>query len=331
MLLILTAFLSSCETLKELTDTNSSDRVILVTTREITSYTVERVADYPFDSRDGSAGVFYQGAEIITGGWNPAWASITTNDVYINNVKHIGPFKKRHSHASLVYNGELHMFLGDGIPWYQNDHWVYDGLNWVELSPPPFKDRMLSIYASTTKGMFVYFGQQVQSSLPAGSTAYYNESYRYSGNGWEPLGVAGVSPRGIIIGNSSYKDLIVIAGGGLYPTNVNNREFYNDVFLSLDGVNFTLQPSPPWVPRQYHNVCEYKGYFFVAFGGTFGGVPLADMWYTSDFVTWYELDLPAEVIPRHAAMLYTDGDYLYFGTGSASVPMKDKWRIKING
>jgi hypothetical protein len=119
-----------------------------------------------------------------------------------------------------------------------------------------------------------------------------------------------------------------ILGGGTYGTTSDpTRQFYNDVWSSADGVNWTHHlAEAPWRGRQYHDVAEFDGKMWVMEGYT-GGGNAKDVWYSSDGISWTELpNTPWGA--RHAASVYVYDDALWMVAGNNVVP-PDVWKLIV--
>ena len=114
-------------------------------------------------------------------------------------------------------------------------------------------------------------------------------------------------------------------GGGTYDTPATpTRKFFNEVWSSADGADWTLHAaSTPWEARQYHDVAAFDGRMWVMEGYE-GRGNRNDVWYSSDGVNWYEVpDTPWA--PRHAASAFVYDDALWMVAGNNMFP--DVWRL----
>ena len=127
-------------------------------------------------------------------------------------------------------------------------------------------------------------------------------------------------------GQVVFKDRLWIIGGGTYDTPTTpERRFYNDVWSTADGVNWTCHTQQAaFPPRQYHEVAAWDGKLWVMEGYQKAGGNRQDVWYSADGVEWTELpDTPW--LPRHAASLFVFEDALWMVAGNNMFP--DVWRL----
>jgi hypothetical protein len=127
-------------------------------------------------------------------------------------------------------------------------------------------------------------------------------------------------PRAMIGGKAVFQDKIWLMGGGTYNE---PREYYNDVWVSEDGINWTeLIAGAPWHPRQYHNVAVFDNKIWIMAGWD-GFNNRKDVWYSSDGINWKELK-GTSWPGRHAASVFVYKDALFMVAGNL---WNDSWRL----
>jgi len=132
--------------------------------------------------------------------------------------------------------------------------------------------------------------------------------------------------RGMIGGSVVFQDRMWLLGGGTYDTPTTpEREFYNDVWSSADGVEWERHvEAAPWAPRQYHDVAVFDGKMWVMEGYNRTSGNRNDVWYSADGVNWHELpDTPWA--PRHAASAFVYDNALWMVAGNNMFP--DAWKL----
>ena len=74
--------------------------------------------------------------------------------------------------------------------------------------------------------------------------------------------------RGMIGGCAVHDGAAWLLGGGTYDTlDHPDRNFYNDVWRSPDGIHWEcVAEQTPWAPRQYHEVAVFDGHLWVMEG-----------------------------------------------------------------
>ena len=130
-----------------------------------------------------------------------------------------------------------------------------------------------------------------------------------------------------------------------FPTRVSVSEFFNDVWSSIDGVNWTeLTSEAPWHGRAGLSAIVYNDQIFVM-GGSFNDdssiidgqaerVLFNDVWSSPDGINWTELTEEAPWAKRAGAALVVKNGYLWllggeFGFFDFPPPyFNDVWRTK---
>ncbi|HZW08130.1 MAG TPA: hypothetical protein VFF65_13490, partial [Phycisphaerales bacterium] len=90
--------------------------------------------------------------------------------------------------------------------------------------------------------------------------------------------------------------------GGLWAKSDHERELYNDVWSSADGVNWTqVQTSNVWPARAWHRALVFQKKMWVIGGGISVGAPPYwgnDVWSSSDGASWTRVTAGAQWGPR---------------------------------
>ncbi len=138
------------------------------------------------------------------------------------------------------------------------------------------------------------------------------------------------TPRGMIGGAAVFRDRIWVLGGGTYDTPTPpKRLFYNDVWSSADGVEWTRHTAQAqWPARQYHDVAVWDGKLWVMEGYAEPAGNRNDVWWSADGVTWVEVPRTPWK-PRHAASLFPHNGALWMVAGNNME--SDVWRLERAG
>jgi hypothetical protein len=298
-----------------------------------TQHDIAALVQLQFRPRDGAGALVFQNKMWLLGGWNPANA-VPTNDqvwsssdgsnwVFIGNA----PWENRHMSGWLVYNDRMWVIGGDNNNGhYQNDVWsTVDGINWVEETDSvPWANRATQYTVAFKSLMWLMGGQQLGSATVPG--AVYNDVYSsLDGISWKLVSPhAGWSPRGQIIGNVVFSGKMWVIGGGTYDL----RTYLNDVWNSADGVHWTqITAAAPWTGRQFHNVAVFDNKIWVIAGGTPGEEGgSTDVWYSTDGAVWTNL-AGTPWTERHAASVWVFQNALWFGNGSSAAVYNDIWKM----
>jgi hypothetical protein len=184
-----------------------------------------------------------------------------------------------------------------------NDVWAStDGIAWEErTADAPWAGRAGLSVVALGDDLFVLGGSRNDDASLIGPSGpereYFNDVWRSADGAewellaeaapWEPrAGAALVAHRGAmwLFGGE--------AGFTCEPVATCTPPYFNDVWRSTDGSEWTLvSPSSAWSPRPGHQ-CEVLGDEFVCFGGFGLQANPTDAWYSADGVTWSELPEP---------------------------------------
>lgn len=295
-----------------------------------------------FAGRDGAGAVVFKDRMWLLGGWNPKdrvnFPHICNSEVWssadgLNWRQEIlqAPWEGRHTAGYAVHDGKMWIVGGDANQrHYQNDVWsTEDGVNWTLVNNrAPWGNRVLHYTLVHDGKIWVMGGQTILQFAPSvPEEVFYNDVWSSEdGVSWTRVTPhAAWAPRGMIGGSAVFNGRMWILGGGTYDTPATPaRKFYNDVWSSADGVNWTRHVEfAPWPARQYHEVAVFDGRMWVMEGYD-GHGNRNDVWYSPDGVNWRELpDTPWA--PRHAASVFTYGDALWMVAGNNMFP--DVWKL----
>ncbi|MEX0729137.1 MAG: hypothetical protein WD065_22880 [Planctomycetaceae bacterium] len=313
---------------------------------------VEVTGKAAFAPRDGAGALTFQDRMWFLGGWNPGdkthFPRICNNEVWSSadgkewvlekpntfidkNFDPKSDWEGRHTAGYVVYKDAMWIVGGDVNQYhYQNDVWKSDnGKKWTLVNPDnpvPWGPRALH-YTFVHDGKIWVLGGQTMPAFGKSDEAFYQDLWTTTdGKNWkqikpeEPVW----APRGMIGGNTIFKDRIWVLGGGTYDTPTTpTRNYYNDVWSSADGVHWKRHAEKtPWLPRQYHDVAVWDDKMWVCEG--YSKKNLNDVWYSPDGVNWKEVpNTPWK--PRHAASIYVFQDALWMVAGNNME--SDVWKL----
>jgi hypothetical protein len=292
----------------------------------------------------------------LIGGWHPRhpyFPSICANDIWSsangadwilekpNTFGHAGfepalDWEGRHTAGYAVHDGRMWIVGGDANQGhYQNDVWSSDnGRTWeCVTSSVPWAPRALHYTIAHDGYVWVIGGQTIPQFGPERQFGpdreiFYNDIWQTKkGDAWECVASQLPLPqRGMIGGSAVFAGRMWILGGGTYDTpETQDRKFYNDVWSSADGVDWTCQTvSAPWHPRQYHEVAVWDDHLWILEGYHHASGNRNDVWYSPDGVIWHELaHTPWK--PRHAASVFVHNDALWMVAGNNME--SDVWKL----
>ncbi len=295
--------------------------------------------DAAFAPRDGAGALSFRGRMWLLGGWNPGdkvhFPRVCNSEVWssIDGVEwrlelRQAPWEGRHTAGYAVHRDRMWIVGGDPIQHhYQNDVWSSaDGIRWdLVCERVPWADRVLH-YTVVHEGMIWVIGGQSMPGYVPGPEVFYSDVWcSEDGAHWDRvLEHAPWPPRGMIGGSAAKDGRMWLLGGGTYDTPATpQRLFYNDVWSSADGVEWTRHTdSAAWHPRQYHEVAAWDGRLWVLEG--WNGSNRNDVFYSDDGVHWQQLP-GTPWAPRHAASVYVHDDALWVVAGNNMT--SDVWRL----
>ncbi len=306
-----------------------------------------------FAPRDGGGALVYDGKMWLIGGWNPGdrvyfpricnnevwsskdgadWELVKPNTFKDASFDAMRDWEGRHTAGCVVYKDKMWIVGGDvNQGHYQYDVWnSSDGRAWNLVnrdSKVPWGPRALH-HTLVFNGKIWVIGGQTLPQFSAAEEIFYPDLWNTSdGVHWtkvtprEPLWPC----RAMVGGCLVFKDRIWVLGGGTYDTPQHpQRLFYNDIWSSSDGVNWTRHvEAAPWQPREYHDVAVWDNKMWVMEG--YYQQNRNDVWYSSDGVNWYELpDTPWK--PRHAASVFVYDNALWMVAGNNME--SDVWKLQ---
>ena len=306
----------------------------------------------PFAPRDGAGALVFHGKMWLLGGWSPRatiyFPLICNNEVWnstdgatwtLVNPNTFGEpsynlernWEGRHCAGYVVYQDKMWIVGGDvNQKHYQNDVWnSSDGKHWQCVTRQvPWAPRALHHTLVLKDKIWVMGGQTFPQHAPSEERIYDDIWNTSDGVKWTrvvPQGPHWIE-RGMIGGNVVFQGRMWILGGGTYQTaKFRERNFYNDVWSSADGVHWKQHVEhAPWEPRQYHDVAVFDGRMWVMEGWNKKG-NRNDVWYSSDGVNWQELpNTPWKV--RHAASVFVHDDALWMVAGNNME--SDVWKLE---
>ena len=321
-----------------------SARVVPSTALTCTWSEVNLAAAFP--ARDGAGALTFDGRMWLLGGWNPLlpdyYPEVTSNDVWssvdgvewrldVPNAPSPDMWEARHTAGYAVLGDAMYVLGGDLSHGHmQPDVWrSTDGVAWTRiLEDAPWAQRVLHMTAVLKDNLYVFGGQTLPQFGGPTEEVFYNDVWRSAdGIQWERiLERAPWAERGQIGGQAVLDGYIYLLGGGTYDVPGHPiRKFYNDVWATPDGVNWTRRNAEaPWHPREYHDVASYMGRVFVLEGYSEPVGNRNDVWYSADGVSWYEIrETPWPA--RHASSVFVHDDALWVVAGNNMT--SDVWKL----
>lgn len=125
----------------------------------------------------------------------------------------------------------------------------------------------------------------------------------------------------------SFNNRLWLLGGGRYNE---PRAYYNEVWSTTDGIQWTKHREAPWRPRFFQEAVVFDNKMWVLGGLGDNGANLGDVWYSMDGNRWEEMEgIPW--LPRHATTAFVFNKSIYISCGTAgNYPqglVNDIWRL----
>jgi hypothetical protein len=319
----------------------------------VPAYAWERVTDKAaFAPRDGAGALTFRGRMWLLGGWNPgdkkSFPRICNNEVWSSTdgidwrcdkpntfldrtFDSTRDWEGRHTAGYVVHKDRMWIVGGDvNQGHYHADVWSSaNGKDWTWVNqdkPVPWGPRALH-YTVVHDGKIWLMGGQTIPPIAGQKEAFYRDVW-HTTDGVHWTQVEPKEPfwpqRGMIGGSAVFAGRIWVLGGGTYDTpNRPERQLFNDVWSSADGVRWTQHVArAPWAARQYHEVAVFDGRLWVLEG--YSGGNRNDVWHSADGVTWHEVPkTPWKA--RHAASVFVHDNALWVVAGNNME--SDVWKL----
>lgn len=334
----------------------SSGKFSIIPSQEVAGYEWTNVTEHAdFAPRDGAGALTFKSRMWLIGGWNPRdktffpricnnevwnsrdgaeWTLVKPNSFIDSEFDPEADWEGRHVAGYVVYKDRMWIVGGDGNQGHHMfDVWnSLDGASWTNVckgKPVPWGPRALHHTVVFNDRIWILGGQTTPPFVEVDEKFYRDIWNTSDGVNWEQVvpNEPYWSTRGMIAGSVVFNDRMWILGGGTYDTpNHPDRNFYNDVWSSGDGVDWTLHvDSAPWDPRQFHSVAVFDKRMWILTGYYKPRGELNDVWYSADGVNWYEVpDTPWSV--RHAVSVFVHDGALWMTGGPTGRPA-DVWKL----
>jgi hypothetical protein len=238
-------------------------------------------------------------------------------------------FMPRDGVGPLTFNGRMWL-LGGWNPIMQPDTdsevWSSpDGINWTFETVAPWERRHDAGYAVFNNRMWIVGGDK--------NTGHYQNDVWSSADGinWElmtdSVPWANRATQYVLV----FNDRLWLMGGQQIFEPAGQEVAYNDVYSSVDGVNWVLEtPHAAWSPRGIiMNNVVFQGSMWLIGGGTYDIRTFNnDVWSSPDGVQWTEVLAHAPWVPRqfHNTVVFDNKIWVFAGGDAQSQGgLNDVW------
>ncbi len=276
-----------------------------------TQYQWQLVSDDPgFHWRDGAGALVYQDQMWLLGGWSPSpntyGSQLTGNDAWSSTNGADWTLVKPNTFINGTYNSET-----DWEGRHTAGYVVHDDKMWIVGGDPLQGHYQNDVWNSTDGANWTHVNKNT--ALPWGDRALHH-TLVHDGKIW-------------VMGGQTMPDF---AGGGV--------NYYNDVWNSTDGVNWTQVQTEGamWEPRgMIGGSVVHNGRMWIIGGGTYNSSLDAtrtfrnDVWSSADGIHWTQhLDHNEGPWGRrqyHDVVVFDGQMWVLEGFGNAGINLNDVW------
>lgn len=290
----------------------------------------------PWQARNAFASAVFDNKLWLMGGAlnssfsvvNDVWS--TANGVDWTQVDTAADWSARRDFAAIGYNGFLWVIGGQDQIFAYPEVWrSANGTTWTRVNDnAPFGQLIGHSTLVFDNKMWVIGGFDW-------STGTFSNSAWSSTDGvtWTETGMnlpwTGRSALSAAVFNSR----IYISGGSVFNFNTQSFTFFNDVWSTNNGSNWTRATAAAgWEARDSHTSATALGRIWVM-GGFFGNFAQQDVWNSTDGATWtralVQAPWPRRVYPQ--AQQFGSRLYLFGGANSDDGVLNDVWYTSNGG
>lgn len=249
-------------------------------------------------------------------------------------VTNAAPFSIRDGAGAYSYNDSMYLVGGwnptDPVNYpvaTNNEVWrSADGLNWSLISSGPWQPRHTFGHLVFNNKMWIVGGDELQNTW---QKDVWNST---DGVNWTLLSDSVPWGERMTHMTCVYDNKLWVMGGQKIVgwSNVVDTA-YNDVWNSVDGINWTqVTPSAAWSPRaQIQGEVVFDNKMWILGGGTYNGIRnfYNDVWNSTDGITWNLVTANAPWAPRqyHDVIVYDSAMWVMDGYDAVNGNRNDVW------
>ncbi|XAZ22756.1 hypothetical protein LVY75_28725 [Sinorhizobium sp. B11] len=296
---------------------------------------LKRIAVAEWQPRDSAGEFVFQDKLWILGGWktNPTellrdvWNS--ADGVKWNMVQEKLPFHYTDLPMTIPFKNKIWVMggttLSDPANLTTNAVWNSDdGVIWNKANPAAaWSPRTGTPIVEFNGRLWIFGGLEIID----GKQTFKNDVWSsVDGVNWEKVTEhAQWTPRAFH-GAIVYNGRLWVLGGGSYTP---DYIALNDVWNSVDGVNWVKVSNAPWHGRIWFSAITYQNRMWVIGGWSKETLNRNGIWYSDDGERWTRLALSKTWRARHEQSTYVFHGKVYFAGGHADPLTGDVWELEV--
>lgn len=297
--------------------------------------TLKRIAVADWQPRDSAGELVFQDKLWILGGWktNPpellrdVWNS--DDGTKWNRVQADLPFQYTDLPMTIQFKKKIWVMggttLSDPINMTSNTVWNSDdGINWNKVQQSAaWSPRTAAPIVKLNGRIWILGGLEWTN----GKQTLKNDVWSSAdGINWvKATEHAAWAPRAFH-GAIAYQGKLWVMGGGSYTP---DYVALNDVWNSVDGVNWTKVSDAPWHGRIWFSTVVYNDYMWVIGGWSKETLNRNGIWYSADGLNWKRLALSNTWRARHEQSTYVHDGKIILAGGHADPLTNEVWELNV--
>ena len=227
-----------------------------------------------------------------------ACAESKTSEYIWQNITAKAEFPQGYGYPVFVMNGEMRLLTPSG-------GWISkDGKNWTRTNLPDVGLNPAYLRFIQFKGAIYALGTIQGNYLNMKLTSKISRTRDFKS--WETVAEKSNLPERVFYGSVVFKDKIWLFGG------YDGKRYYNDVWNSEDGVNWTrVASNTAWSPRN-NGVFIFKDRLWLFGGGVIDGEKTdnpnssKEVWTSEDGINWTPIKINSERMPGGTPVVFDE-------------------------
>ncbi|MGR9173361.1 galactose oxidase [Rhizobiales bacterium] len=296
---------------------------------------LKRIGFAEWQPRDSAGEFVYKGKLWILGGWKTGPVELlrdvwnSTDGVKWSLVQPKLPFDYTDLPMTIVFKDKMWVLGGNRLsdPEHPTSNAIWnsdDGIQWTKVQDAAaWSPRTATPIVEWNGELWIFGGEEVVNGKPI----LRNDVWRSSdGINWTKVTEhAAWQPRAFHTA-LAYKGKLWVIGGGSYAPDF---IALNDVWSSVDGVNWTKVSDAPWHGRIWFSGVVYRDLMWIVGGWSKKTLNLDDIWYSGDGIKWTRLALAGSWRGRHEQSTYVFNDKIFVAGGHADPITNEVWELNV--